>query len=325
MASSIVDSVLAVLSGAPLRQAAVRSGLDPADLADAIELFQNAGRAALKAQEADRDWYQVRIEFADWHTAEHAAAILLGPQLERAQNTGPFTGWWFIRKHPCWRLRFRPGPGASHADVRKAIAPLLDKLTTDGVTLHWWETVYEPETLAFGGPPGMDAAHRLFHADSVGILDFLRREPVIGRRELSVLLCSALFHSAGQEWHEQGDIWHRVARMRPTPRDTPTDRLRDLTAGLACLMTVDASPTSALLNTTGALAFVAPWAAAFNDAGRELGAGAHDGTLLRGVRDVLAHHVIFHWNRLGLNARTQAILARAATDTVMGISDVARA
>jgi hypothetical protein len=31
------------------------------------------------------------------------------------------------------------------------------------------------------------------------------------------------------------------------------------------------------------------------------------------VRAVLAHVLIFHWNRLGLSAAAQGILARAAT------------
>jgi hypothetical protein len=47
-----------------------------------------------------------------------------------------------------------------------------------------------------------------------------------------------------------------------------------------------------------------------------LAAKAHDGKLRRGLRDVLAHHIIFQWNRIGLTFRTQGILARAATEVV---------
>lgn len=43
---------------------------------------------------------------------------------------------------------------------------------------------------------------------------------------------------------------------------------------------------------------------AFDIAGRTLATAATDGTLERGVRNILAHHVIFHWNRLGLPAPT---------------------
>jgi hypothetical protein len=48
-----------------------------------------------------------------------------------------------------------------------------------------------------------------------------------------------------------------------------------------------------------------------------LGDAASDGTLERGLRDILAHHVIFHWNRLGLTAASQSIVARAALETIM--------
>ena len=233
-------------------------------------------------------------------------------------------GWWFIRKAPYWRLRCQTGPAVTAADLRVAMCTVLDGLTGAGLVGRWWETVYEPEVCAFGGPEGMAVAHDLFHADSVGVLDYMRRqdpaspaEGIIGRRELSVVLCSALFRRAGQEWHEQGDVWHRVAQMRPLPPKMPTDRLSDMAADLQRLLAVDAGPTSALFGTGGPLAFAAPWAVAFDEAGRGLATAAREGTLQRGVRDVLAHHVIFHWNRLGLAARTQGILAWAACDTVM--------
>jgi thiopeptide-type bacteriocin biosynthesis protein len=56
-----------------------------------------------------------------------------------------------------------------------------------------------------------------------------------------------------------------------------------------------------------------PWLDAFTDAGRDLGDSARAGELERGLRAVLAHLVIFHWNRFGLPAATQGILARATT------------
>jgi thiopeptide-type bacteriocin biosynthesis protein len=318
-----VEGVLAVLAGIPLDRAAGRLALEPADLADAVEVYQAAGEAALDAQAADGRWYQVHIEFPDWDGADQTGADHLAPSLQRLQLTSAVGSWWFMRKAPCWRLRCRPGPGGVLVDTRVNVNAVLDSLTAAGRVSRWWETVYEPEVLAFGGQHGMEAAHGLFAADSSAILDYVRRSaavetvPAIGRRELSVLLCSALFHGAGQEWYEQGDVWHRVARMRPLPADTPTGRLHSLSASLRRLMTVDAGANSPLFTADRPLAFAAPWATAFTAAGQSLGRAAHDGTLERGLRDILAHHVIFHWNRLGLPGRTQAILARAARDTVM--------
>ena len=315
--SEIAEGVLTVLAGSPLDQVAIGLGMQTADLADAIEMYQQAGHAALETQ-ATRDWYQVHVEFPEWAAAETAAATGLGPPLQRLQDTGVIAGWWFIRKAPCWRLRMKPGDDVEPAEMKTSVNSILDGLPTAGLISRWWQTRYEPEIVAFGGRPGTDIAHNLFCSDSSNILDYLRRpEPTIGRRELSVLLCSILFRAAGQEWFECGDIWHRVARLRPTPADTPTDRLTELTDSLRKLLAYDAHPTGALFGTDGPLTFAASWAAAFHHAGQALATAANDAALERGTRDILTHHVIFHWNRIGLPHKTQSILAHAAKTAIV--------
>jgi thiopeptide-type bacteriocin biosynthesis protein len=66
---------------------------------------------------------------------------------------------------------------------------------------RWWTAIYEPEVLAFGGPTAMNIAHTLFHTDSSSILDYLlhqnpdaQPEDTLGRRELSILLCTQRHH-----------------------------------------------------------------------------------------------------------------------------------
>ncbi|MGH3717845.1 MAG: thiopeptide-type bacteriocin biosynthesis protein [Pseudonocardiaceae bacterium] len=322
--AQVEKSILAVLVGVPLHQAAAISGITPADLVDAVTVYRAAGQGALRAHAA-RDWYQVLIQFTDWDAAERIGAHHLGPLLQ-AQDAATVTDWWFLRKHPCWRLRCRPGSGVRMAGLETAVTAVLDDLSSAGLIDRWRQSIYEPETLAFGGSQATDIAHNLFHADSRGVLDFVRRhdpaaEVSVGRRELSVLLCCTLLRSAGQEWHEQGDVWHRVAQLRPLPPGTPTERLEDLTRALRRLMTLDTAPTGTLFGTGGPLAFAAPWTVAFGEAGRALGNLAGNGALVRGLRDVLAHHVIFHWNRLGLADRTQAILAQATRHTIMNPPD----
>jgi len=58
------------------------------------------------------------------------------------------------------------------------------------------------------------------------------------------------------------------------------------------------------------------WVSAFEQAGQTLAALAAAGTIRRGLRAVLAHHVIFHANRAGISVRDQAILASLATHTM---------
>jgi hypothetical protein len=60
------------------------------------------------------------------------------------------------------------------------------------------------------------------------------------------------------------------------------------------------------------------WHAVFADAGTDLQRLRETGKLTRGLRDVIALHVIFHWNRIGLPAQTQATLARAAKEAIFG-------
>ncbi|GII91352.1 thiopeptide-type bacteriocin biosynthesis protein [Sinosporangium siamense] len=318
-----VDAVLAVLSGATLIQVARQAGLSPSELSAAVAVYQAAGTAALRTHtDTVGIWYQVRIQFSNWANAETVAAMHLRPLVEQAHATELIAAWWFIRKAPCWRLRFRLTPATTLAELRAVVDTHLDGLIAAGHLAGRATGIYEPEVCAFGGPRGMGIAHDLFHADSHAILDYLHRcrrlgqaERTAGRRELSMTLCSVLFRAASQEWHEQGDIWHRVTGLRPLPADVPPEKISGMVDGIRRLMTTQTSP---LFGPGGALAFARPWNAAFYREGQRLDDAVGEEGIHRGIRDVLAHHVIFHWNRLGLPCRAQAILAHAAHEAVMG-------
>ena len=66
------------------------------------------------------------------------------------------------------------------------------------------------------------------------------------------------------------------------------------------------------------LGFAGDWLTAFEQAGQALWSLSEDGKLTRDIRAVCAHHVIFHWNRIGLTTTAQAAPARAAKDAVFG-------
>jgi thiopeptide-type bacteriocin biosynthesis protein len=261
---------------------------------------------------------QVYVEFTDWDASERAFARSLAPLLGQARQKGMIDGWWFMRKHPCWRVRIRPAGGG---DEDAFFRPALDALTADRTIVGWRAGIYEAEEAAFGGPEGMTVAHDLFIADSRAVMDLVAAPgdgSGLGRRELSVLLCTALLRGAGLEWYEQGGAWHRVTRERPLPADVPAGRLPGMAGSLRTLLIAGASPGREVFQPGGPAASAAGWADAFRRAGEALGALARAGTLQRGLRDVLAYHVIFHWNRLGLPARQQAVLARAARDAILG-------
>jgi hypothetical protein len=66
------------------------------------------------------------------------------------------------------------------------------------------------------------------------------------------------------------------------------------------------------------LADLTGWARAYIEAGEDMKHLAESGQLHRGLRNVLAHHVLFAWNRIGLSYPTQAALAATAKDIIFG-------
>lgn len=318
--AAVERAVLATLTGNPLEVTARKGGITSAALATASRAYQRAGRAALAA---DTDpvhmWDQIILEFADWDCAEHTAATILAPRLQRAEVA---SGWWFIRKHPHWRIRYRPTADLDPAQTRDRVSVILDDLTATGVLRSWRHGIYEPEILAFGGPAGITIAHDLFCADSLGVLTTYGDATTsasgschsVGRKELSVLLCTALMRNAHLDWFEQGDTWHRIASLRPAPAAAGTDKHH---TAIKTLLAADTTPTSPLLTSDGPLTTAADWISGFRLAGQALSTAANAGDLHRGLRDVLAHLIIFHWNRLGLTITAQATLARAAQDVIM--------
>src|SRR3954471_1727826 len=117
----------------------------------------------------DGSWPQILIEFTHRDMAERVAVGSLRPELATAQANWALNGWWFIRKAPCWRLRW---PTSRDQGLQR-LGPVLDGLAARGEIVGWTVGIYEPEVFAFGGPPGMQIAHDLFHVDSRNILDHL--------------------------------------------------------------------------------------------------------------------------------------------------------
>lgn len=280
-----------------------RSAVDGLDLTEAVETYRAAGRAALQRRD-ERAWFQARIRPADWASVEAIFAEGVAPRLNQLDDG--HAAWWFLRKHPDWRLRVR-------TDHHHAVAAVLDDLVAAGTIGGWRPSIYEPETAAFGGEAAMTVVHDLFCADSRGVLTYaVQQTPELGRREMSLILIRALQQHAGLDWFEAGDVFDRVAQMRPNPAEADAERVLTLATQMRPLLAVEVRPDMPPFAPTGPVAFAAPWLAAFIETGRHLGDAATTGSLERGLRTILAQIVIFHWNRLGLSAHAQGILAHAA-------------
>ncbi|MGC3862312.1 methyltransferase, FxLD system [Micromonospora chersina] len=259
------------------------------------------------------DWRQYTVEFSNPTAAEYIATTVLAPALAAAQDDGVLRGWWFVRKYPSWRWRYIADDPTSHL-----MEDLLETLAADDRIVNWTRSIYEPETLAFGGSAGMHVAHDLFHQDSRQLLlgPGLAEPAALGRRELAILVSSVLMRSAGLDWYEQGDVWAKVADLRPAPTlPAGSDATAALGRAMNQLMTADIRSLSHPASDSP-LAGYGAWLDAFETAGQALADLARHGSLRRGPRAIIAHHVIFHANRMGLSVRDQSALAALAVRNV---------
>ncbi|MYW01846.1 methyltransferase, FxLD system [Streptomyces sp. SID3343] len=256
-------------------------------------------------------WHQHNVTFADRESSRRAISERLGPALLAAEEAEQLDTWWFMNKQP-WPLRYRavrPSP---------IVESVLDDLVEDGTVRSRPVGIYEPETLAFGGAHAMNTAHDLFHADSRHLLAYCPGPGQLGRPESVVLLISALMRGADLDWFEQGDVWAKAAALRPATEPLTPARSAVLIPAMRTLTTVD---TRALSRPGGPLDGHAEWVDAFERTGTTLAHLATTGGLSRGLRAVIAHHVIFHANRAGLSPGDQSALFTIAREAVMGSPD----
>nr|WP_240799285.1 thiopeptide-type bacteriocin biosynthesis protein [Streptomyces sp. A0958] len=194
-----------------------------------------------------------------------------------------------------------PGPGSALKDRAGVRRGTLDSGSC-GVTANWHPALYEPETIAFGGPAGLAFAHALFHADSEGVLNYNRAYEArptdqLGPKETSLLAMALLMRATRLEIGEQGDAWGRVEEGRPLPDDVTPQQVSAMTAPLKGLLLTDARP----LLTDGPLTPVRPWIEALQQHGHRLAEAAESSELSTGKRAILALHILFHWNRMGFS------------------------
>ncbi len=245
-------------------------------------------------------WQQVNITWPGDTRQQHEqhAVAHLSQVLPAAETDGLISCWWFIRKGP-WRIRYQP---AKEPGSRRLAAEMITR------EVVWTTDIYEPETYAFGGTEAMTTAHGLFHHDSRHLLAYLRQDPA-DRRERSLVHSTALMRAAALDLNEQGDVWAKVLEHRAQhtrrPEGSETRAWDDFTASTRLLL-------------TGIPRASGEWHAAFENAGTDLRRLREAGKLTRGLRAVIALHVIFHWNRIGVPASTQATLAQACREAVFG-------
>lgn len=237
--------------------------------------------------------------------------------MERLRRDSAIDLWFWQRKMPGLRLRFRARPGRAaeaSAEAMAALAPVLRGLVRQGAARRWWCSVYEPEVHLFGGPAMMEAAHRWAAADAVEqVASLAASGPAVTPVVLTLAVLNDLFRRGCDSGPEEvWDVWCRLAAMHDivpgAGRPLPAIGIEDIAA-----LAPDACRAMAVANARLAAALSRQWEA---------------GRLPVGRRAALSMVALFHWNRLGLEPDDRRRLIdgmTAALDPHRGLEAILRA
>jgi thiopeptide-type bacteriocin biosynthesis protein len=280
-------------------------------LGERAEPFLAGGLAALSPDSTDRAWVQLGLAVRrdGWRATFAALDHLVADLLRHPQ----VTNFFFMRKPPGLRVRFEVATSRRtwcEDELRRRLH------TTTGYPPELAELgVYEPEAHLFGGPTSMTYVHRVFTADARAWLAYCQLGEPPPAWVYSLLLLRAFLDGAGIVGWEDLDMWERIRGQGG--RDLPAGLTeRRLSAAASGVRTAWADPVAlrGALSEDAARA-LDTWAPRVRDAARdwqESYLSRRDATI--GTREAAAFATIFHWNRGGLAAGTQALLAVALSD-----------
>ncbi|HET9958662.1 MAG TPA: thiopeptide-type bacteriocin biosynthesis protein, partial [Polyangiaceae bacterium] len=261
-------------------------------------------------------WFQANVQLSSDRVAARDQALALfaalGPEIKRWRAQGELKRFFFMRKPPGLRLRFR-------FVERSALTRLqmrLHELGGQGAIQGWAPAIYEPEKYKWS-PSLVPHVHAFFDADSAAFVRWFPRQrqgqSALTAPTLSLAVLSDLFSRATESRDEAWDVWCNLQRlhgsgMHNAVEPTGSARVREFESfGLRQLAERVPEPDRRLLlsyertNTR--------FANALNNA-------LHLGSLTQGPRAILAFLTMFHWNRWGLSLSERAALYEGMIDTL---------
>lgn len=308
-ADRIVSLVVQSLSGGADPQPGA-GHLGPAELAMYRQIFVAGGTAAVR-RALDPCWVQVGVGFSG---PEQEEAFLGGPLLAAvsAMMHGRAAGFFFMRKSPGLRLRFRSPRGEDA--LAAAVADLVTKWLTAGAIASAEWGLYEAECCQFGGEEAMEAVHAHFTIDSLTVMRLLGwpEDGVPPLWQVSLRLIHHLMECLELDPWEQWDVWCQMRLAGRHPRFSRGRRQAALAAHhriRPALQSLVASDETAWGCPPGP---VRDWLAEYRDANAtlagRLGDLARRRCLLFGIRRVLPFLISFHWNRWAFSLEEQMSL-----------------
>ena len=240
------------------------------------------------------------------------------PLAVRWRNQPQLDSLFFVRySEPTWQVRFRVlgDPDWIERTVRPACEAAFAPLLAEGVADALKFAVYDRELERYGGERGMRLAERLFHLDSLAVLDWLALEregnTCWSRREFALLVAErfaegfAFTPGGRREFYRQGYQWaFDLGTWGEDERALLEERFERNRRGLEALLAAGPPPTGSPAEHALLAGFENASAPVF----AALRGGLQDGS-------VRAHAPHLAWslahmftNRLGIEPAAEAIL-----------------
>lgn len=285
----------------------------------ARDTFVRTGLAALAA--AADGWVQHGLAMVD--DGEHRRRLYgeLAGLVRELLAAGSAENAFFLHKPPGMRLRVQPAP-RQRAAVAAALGDALARWRSSGLLTGVEHGRYEPEAVLFGGPESMSFVHALFTVDSLAWLEYHGAPAAAVAASppwlVSFALLRSLLDGLGVLGWEDLGVWDAVrddAGRRLPPESPARGENAELGAGLRDVWSRSDRIAPLLHPDVGAI--VADHVDAVREGARRWGAGyfAREDAAL-GPRAGAARFIVFHWNRAGLPALEQALVAESLAQRV---------
>lgn len=275
-----------------------------------LDTFFRGGREALIASLSQTAWVQRSLAPVETHFPP-ALFGELHSFVSDALHKGLIENFFFMRKPPGLRLRFEASNNTP--DLADCVDERLLAWCDRGFAVDGPHGVYEPEDQLFGGPNSMPHVEALFTLDSLLWLGFFcqdtrDRDIDCDPWNVSFAFLRALFDGLGIVGWEDRGVWSVITR--DLGRNLP-EELRDQTEYADLADEIRSRWQNATRVREGARP--ADWAEGFDaveKAARRWHHAYFNAPAARmGPRQAAAYMTIFHWNRGGLPALQQALIA----------------
>jgi thiopeptide-type bacteriocin biosynthesis protein len=273
-------------------------------LAEQVDVFLSAGLAAVAA-DAGRRWVQVGLAPRPGAGGGEVGTVL-ARLVDGLIEDGTATNACYLRRSPGFQLRMESPPGQRP----RLEGELFSRLSRLRSTFERpVPGVYEPESVAFGGPAAMRFVHSLFTIDSRAWLAFHRLRSPGPAWAFSLALQRRLLAGLEIADREGVEVWDRV-RQR-TDRTLPPGPISGRRATAVRAAWSDPERLVAGLP-ADVRAVLQHWGPRVQAAGRRWHAGyfARRGAGI-GPWEGAAVATVLHWNRAGLSAGAQSLISDA--------------